>query len=165
MQRSVGGRGFAVLRRLWRTASEGATGKSTLLRLLRSLPNEDAVASVPPGKFGDEKYAHRLIGRVLNAADELPDRAVRSDVFKRMITGEPVPARNVYCSATDFAPVALHVFSTNVLPSFSGGVDGGTARRLLPIEFTHVVPESERDPDLPESDFERRSWICSSISR
>ena len=131
-------------------SEEGATGKSTFLRLLRSLPNEDAVASVPPGKFGDEKYAHRLIGRVLNAADELPDRAVRSDVFKRMITGEPVPARNVYCSATDFAPVALHVFSTNVLPSFSGGVDGGTARRLLPIEFTHVVPESERDPDLPE---------------
>jgi phage/plasmid-associated DNA primase len=131
-------------------SEEGATGKSTFLLLLRSLPNEDAVASVPPGKFGDEKYAHRLIGRVLNAADELPDRALRSDVFKRMITGEPVPARDVYCSATDFAPVALHVFSTNVLPSFSGGVDGGTVRRLLPIEFTHVVPESERDPDLPE---------------
>jgi len=37
-----------------------------------------------------------------------------------------------------------------VLPSFSGGVDGGTVRRLLPIEFTHVVPDSERDPDLPE---------------
>jgi phage/plasmid-associated DNA primase len=131
-------------------SEEGATGKSTFLKLLRSLPNADAVASVPPGKFGDEKYAYRLIGRVLNAADELPDRAVRSDVFKRMITGEPVPARDVYRSACDFAPVALHVFSTNVLPSFSGGVDGGTVRRLLPIEFTHVVPEPERDPDLPE---------------
>ena len=80
-------------------SEEGATGKSTFLRLLRSLPNADAVASVPPGKFGDEKYAYRLIGRVLNAADELPDRAVRSDVFKRMITGEPVPARDVYRSA------------------------------------------------------------------
>jgi phage/plasmid primase-like uncharacterized protein len=119
-------------------SDEGATGKSTYLRLLRSLPNPDAVASVPPGKFGDEKYAWRLIGRVLNAADELPDRAVRSDVFKRMITGEPVPARDVYRSATDFAPVALHVFSTNVLPAFSGGVDGGTVRRLLPLEFTQL---------------------------
>jgi phage/plasmid-associated DNA primase len=131
-------------------SEEGGTGKSTYLRLLRSLPNPDAVASVPPGKFGDEKYAWRLIGRVLNAADELPDRAVRSDVFKRMITGEPVPARDVYRSATDFIPVALHVFSTNVLPAFSGGVDGGTVRRLLPLEFTHVVPEAERDPDLPD---------------
>jgi phage/plasmid-associated DNA primase len=100
---------------------EGNTGKSTFLQLLRSLPNPEAVASVPPGKFGDEKYAYRLIGKRLNAADELPDRAVRSDVFKRMITGEPVPGRDVYKSATDFVPIAQHVFSTNVLPSFAGG--------------------------------------------
>ena len=65
-------------------SEEGATGKSRTFSygLLRSLPNADAVSSVPPGKFGDETYAYRLIGRVLNAADELPDRAVRSDVFK-----------------------------------------------------------------------------------
>jgi len=131
-------------------SEEGGTGKSTWLRILRAMPNAAAVASVPAGKFGDEKYAHRLIGKVLNAADELPDRAIRSDVFKRMITGEPVPARDVYCSAVDFEPVALHVFSTNVLPTFSGGIDGGTARRLLPIEFTHVVPEEQRDPELPD---------------
>jgi hypothetical protein len=130
-------------------SEEGATGKSTFLKLLRALPNPEAVSSVPPGKFGDEKYAWRLIGKVLNAADELPDRAVKADVFKRMITGEPVPARDVYRSATDFVPTALHVFSTNVLPSFSGGVDGGVIRRLLPIDFVHVVPEGERDPDLP----------------
>ena len=61
----------------------------------------------------------------------------------------PLPATCIV-PPRDFVPVALHVFSTNVLPSFSGGVDGGTVRRLLPIEFTHVVPESERDPDLPE---------------
>ena len=131
-------------------SEEGATGKSTFLKILRALPNPEAVASVPPGKFGDEKYAWRLIGKILNAADELPDRAVKADVFKRMITGEPVPARDVYRSATDFVPIALHVFSTNVLPSFSGGVDGGVVRRLLPIDFIHVVPENERDPDLPD---------------
>jgi phage/plasmid-associated DNA primase len=131
-------------------SEEGATEKSTYLKILRALPNPAAVASVPPGKFGDEKYSFRLIGKVLNAADELPNRAVRADVFKRMITGEPVPARDVYRSATDFIPIAQHVFSTNVLPSFSGGVDGGVIRRLLPIEFTHVVPANQRDPDLPE---------------
>src|SRR5215471_2067123 len=127
---------------------EGNTGKSTFLQLLRSLPNPEAVASVPPGKFGDEKYTYRLIGKTLNAADELPDRAVRSDVFKRMITGEPVPARDVYKSATDFVPIAQHVFSTNVLPSFAGGVDGGVLRRLLPLGFEHELDERECDPLL-----------------
>jgi P4 family phage/plasmid primase-like protien len=127
---------------------EGNTGKSTFLQLLRSLPNPEAVASVPPGKFGDEKYTYRLIGKTLNAADELPDRAVRSDVFKRMIKGEPVPARDVYKSATDFVPIAQHVFSTNVLPSFAGGVDGGVLRRLLPLGFEHQLDEKECDPGL-----------------
>ena len=148
-------------RRSWRRLAghadrRGATPFNSLdasalgLSPIDLLQYDDAVASVPPGKFGDEKYAYRLIGRVLNAADELPDRAVRSDVFKRMITGEPVPARDVYRSAVDFVPVALHVFSTNVLPSFSGGVDGGTVRRLLPIEFSSRCAGFERDPDLPE---------------
>ena len=131
-------------------SEEGGTGKSTFLRLLRALPNSDAVASVPAGKFSNEKYAYRLIGKVLNAVDELPADAIKSDVFKRIITGEPVPARDLYCSATDFIPIAIHVFSTNVLPSFSGGIDGGTQRRLLPIEFTHVVPENDRNPELPD---------------
>jgi P4 family phage/plasmid primase-like protien len=129
-------------------SEEGATGKSTYLKLLRALPNPDAVASVPPGKLADEKYAFRLIGKSLNASDELTNRAVKADVFKRFVTGEPVPARDVYRSAVDFPPIALHIYSTNVLPSFSGGVDGGVIRRLLPIEFPHVVPENERDPDL-----------------
>jgi phage/plasmid-associated DNA primase len=105
----------------------------------------------------NQKYAFRLIDKVLNASDELPDRAVRSDVFKRMITGEPVPARDLCRSATDFRPMALHVFSTNVLPSFQGGVDGGLVRRLLPVGFNRVVPEEERDPDLARTIVEREA--------
>jgi phage/plasmid-associated DNA primase len=35
-----------------------------------------------------------------------------------------------------------------VLPSFSGAVDGGIVRRLLPIEFMHQLKDEECDPDL-----------------
>lgn len=128
----------------------GGTGKSCFLHLLRALPNPEAVSSVPPAKFADERFAVRLIGKVLNAADELSEHALRSDVFKRVITGEPIPARDVYRSAIDFSPIALNAFSTNRLPKFSGGVDGGVVRRLLPIDFAHVVPEKERNEELPE---------------
>jgi phage/plasmid-associated DNA primase len=76
--------------------------------------------------------------------------ALKSDVFKRLITGEPVPARNVYCPATDFTPTAQHVLSGNVLPSFAGGMDQAVLNRLLPIPFDNVVPPQERDPKLIE---------------
>jgi phage/plasmid-associated DNA primase len=103
---------------------------------------------VPPTKFGDEKYAVQLVGKVLNAVDELGDRAIRRDSFKSVITGEPVAARDLYRSATFVRPVALNVFSTNTLPSFGQGVDGGVLRRLLPVEFHTVIPESERIPNI-----------------
>lgn len=129
-------------------SDEGGTGKSTLLELLRTLPNPEAVASVPPGRFGDRTYVCHLRGKVLNAADELPDRAVRSDAFKKIVTGEPVAARDVYRAMVHFRPVALHAFSTNMLPGFRGGVYGGVIRRLLPLEFNRVVPEQRRVPRL-----------------
>jgi phage/plasmid-associated DNA primase len=44
--------------------------------------------------------------------------------------------------------VALQVFSTNVLPNFTGGIDGGVIRRLLPLQFNGVVPEARRVPGL-----------------
>jgi phage/plasmid-associated DNA primase len=129
---------------------EGNTGKSTYLELLRRLSNPEAVASVPPRKFGDEKFAFQLIGKSLNASDELSERALQAEIFKLMITGQPVPARNVYQPAINFVPIAQHVLSANRLPSFRGGVDGGVVRRLLPVGFDHVIDEQKIDTELAD---------------
>ena len=67
-----------------------------------------------------------------------------------MVTGELTSGRDVYELAVTFCPTALHLFSTNRLPSFKGGIDGGVARRLLALEFTHVVPEERVIPNLDE---------------
>ena len=105
---------------------------------------------MPIGKLGDDRFAVQLVGKTLNTSDELSDRAVRSDTFKKVVTGELMSARDVYKSAVTFRPTALHLFSTNRLPSFKGGIDGGVARRLLAFEFSHVVPEEQVIPDLDE---------------
>ena len=126
----------------------GANGKSAIQDMFRGVANPEAVCAVPPTKFSDEKYAVQLAGKVLNAVDELGDKAIRKDSFKSVITGEPVPARDLWCSATFVRPVALHVFSTNTLPSFGRGIDGGVRRRLLPVAFEAVIPEAERIPNL-----------------
>ncbi len=132
-------------------SDEGATGKSTFLELMRGLANPEAVCSVPMSKFSDERYTVLLVGKVLNACDEISERAIKSDVFKRAITGEPLPGRDVYRSAISIIPVALHLFSTNTLPAFSGGIDGGVLRRLLPVTFPQQVPKDQRNPDLAET--------------
>jgi len=108
---------------LGRTAENG---KSQVLDLLRGLLPPSAVSSVPPTKFGDDRHSVKLVGKLLNTSDELGTaKAIASEGFKAVITGEPVTAREVYSSAVEFRPQAQHVFACNQLPAFQGGMDRG----------------------------------------
>ena len=127
---------------------EGKTaenGKSQVLDLFRGLLPPDAVASIPAAKMGDERFVVGLIGKHLNASDELSGAdAIASDVFKGVVTGEPVTGRDVYRPSVTFRPVAQNVFATNTLPSFKGGMDRGVQRRLPVITFNRTIPNDER---------------------
>lgn len=120
-------------------------GKSQILDLARSLLPESAVCPVTAACMGDEKHVVGLVGKLLNACDELSSSvAIASNRFKTVVTGEPVDGRDVYKSRLEFRPVAQHLFATNMLPSFQGGMDRGVQRRLLVLTFNRVIPESER---------------------
>jgi P4 family phage/plasmid primase-like protien len=120
-------------------------GKSQVLNLLRGLLPPEAVAALALGKFGEDRYVVHLAGKLLNASDELSSAAaIASDAFKSVVTGEPVIGRDVYRSAVTFRPVAQHVFATNDLPAFRGGMDRGVQRRLLVIPFDRTIPPDER---------------------
>jgi P4 family phage/plasmid primase-like protien len=127
---------------------EGKTaenGKSQILDLFRGLLPPGAVASIPAAKMGDERFVVGLVGKHLNAADELSGaEAIASEVFKAVVTGEPVSGRDVYRSAVEFRSMAQNVFATNALPSFKGGMDRGVQRRLLVVTFNRTIPEEER---------------------
>jgi P4 family phage/plasmid primase-like protien len=127
---------------------EGKTaenGKSQVLDLFRGLLPAQAVSSIPAAKMGDQHFVVGLVGKHLNASDELSGAdAIAGDVFKSVVTGEPVSGRDLYCPAITFRPVAQNVFATNALPSFKGGMDRGVQRRLLVIPFNRTIPEDER---------------------
>ena len=120
-------------------------GKSQILDVIRGLLPKTAISSIPPNKFSDERFIVSLASKLLNASDELTSSsAIGSDVFKSVVTGEPVSGRDVYRSSIEFRPVALNIFATNDLPTFRGGMDRGVMRRLLVIPFTRVIPVGER---------------------
>jgi phage/plasmid-associated DNA primase len=120
-------------------------GKSQILDLNRGLLPASAIASITAAKFGDERFIVVLRSKLLNATDELSSSAaIASDAFKAVITGEPVSGRAVYRSVITFRPVAQHIFSVNMLPTFAGGMDRGVQRRLLVVTFNRVIPVGER---------------------
>lgn len=120
-------------------------GKSQILDLARGLLPVSAISSVTAARMGDERHIVGLVGKLLNASDELSSAvAIASDTFKAVVTGEPVQGRDVYKSRVEFRPVAQHLFATNTLPAFAGGMDRGVQRRLLVVQFNRVIPTQER---------------------
>jgi phage/plasmid-associated DNA primase len=124
-------------------------GKSQFLDLLRGTLPATAASALSASKFGDERYIVHLRGKLLNAPDEMSSAAViASDIFKQVVTGEPVSGRDVYKSVVTFRPTAQHVFASNVLPSFTGGFDRGVQRRLGVVRFERVIPDDQQIEDL-----------------
>ena len=125
--------------------TQAENGKSQVLNMLRGLLPASAISSVTAAKMGDERHILGICGKLLNASDELSgSSAISSEVFKAIITGETVSGRDVYKSRVEFNPVAQHVFATNTLPSFQGGMDRGVQRRLLVMPFNRVIPKEEK---------------------
>jgi P4 family phage/plasmid primase-like protien len=124
---------------------QAENGKSQVLAMLRALLPKSAVSAISPAKFDDRTFACHLAGKLLNAPDELSGTdAIASETFKQIITGDPLTVRDVYRSAFEFEPRAQHVYATNNLPSFKGGMDRGVRRRLMVLTFTRVIPIEER---------------------
>jgi len=123
-------------------------GKSQILQLARGLLPANAICCVPAARMGDERHVTGLVGKLLNASDELSPEAIASDTFKSVVTGEPIEGRDVYKSRVEFRSVAQNLFAANHLPSFKGGVDRGVQRRLLVIPFTRTIPLEERIEDI-----------------
>ena len=126
-----------------------ANGKSTIQEIFRRIIPSNLICSIPPGDMDREQYLAKLLGKSVNLSDELSNAAaVASDKLKAVVTGDPVTAKIIYREPIEFKPTAVHVFSTNVLPSFKGGVDAGIERRLLVIPFSRSIPVEERITDL-----------------
>ncbi|HXU20722.1 MAG TPA: toprim domain-containing protein, partial [Verrucomicrobiae bacterium] len=119
-------------------------GKSQILDAARGLLPKTAVCSVPAARMGDERHIIGLVGKLLNATDELSASAVASDKFKSVVTGEPIDGRDVYRTRVEFRSLAQNLFATNTLPPFHGGMDRGVQRRLLVLPFNRSIPLGER---------------------
>lgn len=125
-----------------------SNGKSTIAGLLSRLLPAGSVSAISPASFGDEKRIINLAGKAANVADELSANAIAGEVFKAAVTGDPIEGRDVYRSAFMFRPQALHVFTTNTLPRFNGGLDRGLKRRLVVLQFNRSIPENEIIEDI-----------------
>lgn len=131
----------------------GASGKSTFLDSLRATMGDYA-------KMADfESFIQRRDGAIRDDIAELAGRrfvvSIEVDEGKRlaeglvkMVTGgDTVRARHLYQDAFEFLPQFKLWLAANHAPRIKDD-DSAMWRRILRIQFEHVVPKEQRDPTL-----------------
>lgn len=123
----------------------GADGKSKFINVLRTLVGPQNCSAVSMSGLDDQFQRAALFGKILNVATEITTEAIQSEMFKAVVTGDPIQASFKHKDSFEFVPYAKLVYATNKMPRVFDNSDG-YFRRLQPILFKKQFLEG--DPDL-----------------
>jgi len=125
----------------------GANGKSTFMNVLFNMFG-DLATNVPIKKLERDDYVARLTNKLVNISDDVDFNYITSSQnIKTLVSGDVIPARELYSKAYYFRNKATMIFSMNELVVFADKTYG-LQRRLCIIPFNNkvIVP----DPSILE---------------
>lgn len=148
----------------------GANGKSVLFDVLMALLGTQNVANYSLQSLTAENGNSRamLVNKLLNYASEINGK-LESNIFKLLISGEPVEARLLYKNTQIISDYARFMFNCNELPK---EVENTNAffRRFIILPFRVTIPDDKKDVDLAKRIIETElsgvfNWVLSGLNR
>jgi len=127
----------------------GSNGKSVFLEVLKLLAGKGNYSTVSLGKdINNETNRYSMSGKLFNVTEETPrDAMVDSTIFKALVSGGEVQARQLYCNSFNMKNYAKIIMACNSLPT-NYDDSNGMYRRLLIVPFRATFTERTRDPYL-----------------
>ncbi|MGR6923112.1 DNA primase family protein [[Actinomadura] parvosata] len=132
----------------------GANGKGTLRDAVLAAFGDYAI-EIDPAMLMESKHERhgafkmRLRGARLAFCSETErGRRFAEATMKRLVGGDQIEANYMRQNPITFDPSHTLIMLTNFLPKVSGD-DPAVWRRILVVPFDVVIPEDERDGDLP----------------
>ena len=126
----------------------GANGKSVFFEIITALLGMENVSNYSLQSLTEEKGYHRanLANKLVNYASEISGR-LDANLFKQLVSGEPIEARLPYGQPFILRDYAKLIFNCNELPA---DVEHTPAyfRRFLIVPFGVAIPEAEQDKQL-----------------
>lgn len=125
----------------------GANGKSVFFDILRALLGDDNISYFSMNKLCDESGYSRAVlpGKLLNYASEFGGK-LDIQIFKRLISNEPVEARHPYGQPFVIKDYCKFIFNANKLPEVEH--TDAFFRRPIIIPFNKKIKDSEKDIHL-----------------
>lgn len=118
-------------------SGKASNGKSTYLNWLRQILGTENVSSLDIATLGQRFQAGRVVGKLANLGDDIPDGFLKGDelsMFKKLVTGDAIYTDVKNGDGYEFRSTASMVFSMNAVPRLSDTTDG-IFRRLAFIPF------------------------------
>jgi putative DNA primase/helicase len=125
----------------------GANGKSVFFEILNALLGAENISNYSLEKLTNEdKYRIKIGNKLVNYASEISGK-LEADIFKQMVSGEPIEARQLYNDPIIMTEYAKLIFNCNELPR---EVEHTNAffRRFLIMGFDVTIPEDKQDKQL-----------------
>lgn len=139
-----------VYQRAFLLYGRAGTGKTVLLKILRSLLPPDAIAQLGPQSWGEKFHLVDLIGKAANIVGELPENGmVPGNIFKQVVEGSPCRDSFKNKDGFSFIPMCSHWFASNYLPVSRDSTRGFT-RRWLILDFNKPVADQDKVENLAE---------------
>ena len=129
----------------------GANGKSVQFEVTRALFGEANVSTKTLGDLIDNDSGNdnraKLKDKLLNYGSEIRGEKMDIDIFKRLVSGEPVAAREKYKTGFDLQNTCKFIFNANTLPKETERTHA-YFRRFLIVPYTETIHENEKDTEL-----------------
>ena len=148
----------------------GANGKSVFFEIVNALLGKQNTTSYSLQELTDDSgyYRAMISNKLVNYASEISGK-LQAGIFKRMVSGEIIPARLPYGKPMQITQYAKFIFNCNELPK---DVEHSPAyfRRWLIIPFDVTIPENEQDKELHTKIIEAElsgvfNWVLEGLNR
>lgn len=104
---------------------KASNGKSTIMEIIEKLFPVDAVAALPPHEWNNHFNLTQLLNKSVNIAGEIPHQDLsQTNIFKSVVTSDPVTMAFKNKDAFKHRPQCGHIFGANGLPGTSDYSDG-----------------------------------------
>jgi len=152
---------------------KGANGKSVQFEITRALLGEKNVSTKTLGDLLDMDMGNdsraKLKNKLVNFGSEIRANKMDSDIFKRLVSGEPVAAREKYKTSFDLENTCKFIFNANELPATTEYTES-FFRRFLIIPYNQFISDNERDPELHSKIIEKElsgilNWVILGLNR
>jgi putative DNA primase/helicase len=133
----------------------GANGKSVIFNVACALFGKDRISKMDYADLtadGDEGMRGRypIKNAIFNWSSDTDVKKFgrkNSGMFKRIVSGEPVPMRALHQNIMESGTVPYLIFNLNELP-MPEDASMGFIRRLQYVSFDVTIPKDRQDPDL-----------------